>query len=226
MNKILNIALMVALATSTTVGLSGCTNNYDSQNRRIADEGTTYETTYGIIISATPVKIKEENLDRDTVNTIGAIGGAVVGGIIGYNSNHNHSHHYKHYHGGHTGTGAGGLIGGLIGLGAGLLIGNAISNSANTVDGLRLNIVTFDNQNFTIDAPKNSSLVSGAYVQINVTGNGYTQITPITKEAYDLVSKQSRNINKAIQYNDSNYNANDNNYNSNSSYNDSDLYLD
>ena len=111
MNKFLKIALMVALATSTTVGLNGCTNNYDSENRRIADEGTTFQTTYGIIISSNPVKIKEENLDKGTTSAVAAIGGAVAGSLIGYNSSHHHSRSYKWHHGGHTGSDVGGIIG-------------------------------------------------------------------------------------------------------------------
>ena len=219
MNKFLKIALMVALATSTTVGLNGCTNNYDSENRRIADEGTTFQTTYGIIISSNPVKIKEENLDKGTTSAVAAIGGAVAGSLIGYNSSHHHSRSYKWHHGGHTG----------------LLIGNLISNSANTVDGLRVNIVTFDDQNFTIDVPKDSRFVSGSYVQINVTGNGYTQLTPITKEAYELVVKQQNavragkyNVNDQQYYDDNNYSQqNSSSRNSSrSNLNDSDLYLD
>ena len=197
MNKFLKIALMVALATSTTVGLNGCTNNYDSENRRIADEGTTFQTTYGIIISSNPVKIKEENLDKGTTSAVAAIGGAVAGSLIGYNSSHHHS--------------------------------------ANTVDGLRVNIVTFDDQNFTIDVPKDSRFVSGSYVQINVTGNGYTQLTPITKEAYELVVKQQNavragkyNVNDQQYYDDNNYSQqNSSSRNSSrSNLNDSDLYLD
>ena len=235
MNKFLKIALMVALATSTTVGLNGCTNNYDSENRRIADEGTTFQTTYGIIISSNPVKIKEENLDKGTTSAVAAIGGAVAGSLIGYNSSHHHSRSYKWHHGGHTGSDVGGIIGGLLGLGAGLLIGNLISNSANTVDGLRVNIVTFDDQNFTIDVPKDSRFVSGSYVQINVTGNGYTQLTPITKEAYELVVKQQNavragkyDVNDQQYYDDNNYSQqNSSSRNSSrSNLNDSDLYLD
>lgn len=195
MNKILNIALMVALATGTTVTLNGCTANYDSQNRRIATEGTTYKTTYGMIISAEPVKIKEEIVNEGTSNSLGAIGGAVVGGLIGYNSNHHH-----HYHG-HSGSDAGGIIGGLIGLGAGLLLSNLINNSANRVDGLRLNVITFDNQNFTIDVPKDERLVPDSYVQINITGDGYTQLTPISKEAYNAVRRQQANMNALINGN-------------------------
>ena len=211
MNKFLKIALMVALATSTTVGLNGCTNNYDSENRRIADEGTTFQTTYGIIISSNPVKIKEENLDKGTTSAV-VVEGAHPDG---------------------RGVGAG--DDGLVGLGAGLLIGNLISNSANTVDGLRVNIVTFDDQNFTIDVPKDSRFVSGSYVQINVTGNGYTQLTPITKEAYELVVKQQNavragkyNVNDQQYYDDNNYSQqNSSSRNSSrSNLNDSDLYLD
>ena len=123
----------------------------------------------------------------------------------------------------------------VVGLGAGLLIGNLISNSANTVDGLRVNIVTFDDQNFTIDVPKDSRFVSGSYVQINVTGNGYTQLTPITKEAYELVVKQQNavragkyNVNDQQYYDDNNYSQqNSSSRNSSrSNLNDSDLYLD
>ncbi len=181
-------AVLASMIAVSSVALNGCTYNYDEQNRRIMEEGSTYDIVYARIVSVTPVKIKENKYDGDAATAAGVVGGAVVGSAIGYNSHHHHYSGYdyygRHYHG-RTGSSGGAIVGGLVGAGVGLLIGEAIK-SANNVEGLRLNLITSTNDNFAVDVPRSSEFRSGGYVQVNISRSGHTQVVPISREAYDL----------------------------------------
>lgn len=195
MKKItLKTALLVSLIAVSTVAMNGCTYNYDEQNRRIMEEGSTYDVVYARIISATPVKIKEEKYDADAATAAGVVGGAVLGSVVGYNTHHHHYSGYdyygRHYHG-TTGSSGGALVGGLIGAGLGLLVGEAVKAS-NNVDGLRLNLITSSNENFAVDVPRSNEFRSGGYVQVNISSSGHTQVVPISREAYDMAVRNGR----------------------------------
>ena len=187
--KKLNLkTLMVAsMFASSMIAMNGCTYNYDDENRRIMEEGSTYDVFYARIVSVTPVTIREEKYDGNTASAMGVLGGAAVGSIVGYNTHHHHYsgyHHGHHYHG-HSGSTGGALVGGLIGAGVGLLIGEAVKQ-ANNVKGMRLNLVTSNNENFAVDVPSDNRFASGGYVQVNVSRSGHTQVVPISREGYDL----------------------------------------
>lgn len=183
----LKTALIASLAALPLLSLTGCTYNYDDQNRRVMEEGTTYDVIYARIISATPVTIREEKYDSDTATAAGVVGGAVLGSVVGYNTNHHHYHgyHHGHHYHGTRGSSTGALVGGLVGAGLGLLVGEAVK-SANNVRGLRLNLLTSNNENFSVDVPENREFHSGGYVQVNMTKSGYTQVVPISREGYDM----------------------------------------
>ncbi len=189
------VVMLLLAAVLTTGGLTGCTYKYDEFNRRVMEEGETYSISYARIISVTPVTIKEQKYNSDTAATIGAIGGAAVGGVIGYNSHHHTVHHHPgpgwgpHHHHHHDtfteGSTGGMLVGGLIGAGLGYLAGSAVEG-ANNVEGLRLNLVSPTGENFALDVPKTDGLAPGGYVQVNTTQSGYSQVIPITVDAYNL----------------------------------------
>ncbi len=183
----LKTLVLSTLLAITPLAITGCTYNYDDENRRIMAEGETYDIVYARVVSATPVTIKEEKYDSGTATTAGVVGGALIGSVVGYNTHHHHvsGYHHGHHYRGYRGSSGGALVGGLIGAGLGLLIGEAVK-SANNVKGQRLNLVTSNNENFAVDVPANKDFRSGDYVQVNITKSGYTQVIPITKEAYTL----------------------------------------
>ncbi len=187
----LKLLALTASAVLTAGFLTGCTFKYDEFNRRVMEEGETYSVSYAQIISATPITIKVNKYDSDTATTVGVVGGAVVGGVIGYNSHH-HDNDYFYSDGWHdyyehdrSGSAGGMLVGGLIGAGVGYLAGKAVEG-ANNISGLRLNLKGTNGENFAIDVPEAEGLVSGAYVQVNTTQSGYSQVIPITEDAYRL----------------------------------------
>lgn len=175
---------LLALSTATILAtgtLTGCTFKYDEFNRRVMEEGETYSISYARIISVMPVTIKEQRYNSGAAATVGAIGGAAVGGIVGYNVGHRDG--WDHYYG--RGSSTGMFVGGLLGAGVGLLAGVA-AESANNVKGLRLNLKDVNGDNYAIDVPADDALVPGSYVQVNTTQSGYSQVIPLTEEAYNL----------------------------------------
>lgn len=148
----------IGLALTTSFILVGCANsNVLSGDVYTADQAkTVQEVAYGTIVSASPVKIQNEQTG------IGGLGGGAIGGVVGSTIGHGH----------------GSTVGAVVGSIGGMIVGNMIEQQAALKQALELTIRRDDGREFVVVQKYDERLKAGTRIKIVGSGSS-VNVTPL-----------------------------------------------